>query len=226
MARSNPFAVPLNRREAVTAQLRADILSGRLAPGEPITDAQLAERLNVSITPVREAVAQLVAEGLIVSLPNKRRQVAVLTSQRAVELTELIGLLMTASVKRAAPRLQTAEWSALLAKVDKAAELVARSPDRAIALLVEVSDGILDSAANAEISAVVRSSMSRIAQLLALSPGELLTEVLIPGWHDALTHITEGDVAAGVARLEEMFATASTRLADNWESSVTPRADT
>jgi DNA-binding GntR family transcriptional regulator len=226
MARSNPFAVPLNRREAVTAQLRADILSGRLAPGEPITDAQLAERLNVSITPVREAVAQLVAEGLIVSLPNKRRQVAVLTSQRAVELTELIGLLMTASVKRAAPRLQTAEWSALLAKVDKAAKLVARSPDRAIALLVEVSDGILDSAANAEISAVVRSSMSRIAQLLALSPGELLTEVLIPGWHDALTHITEGDVAAGVARLEEMFATASTRLADNWETSVTPRADT
>ncbi len=226
MARSNPFAVPLNRREAVTAQLRTDILSGRLAPGESITDAQLADRLNVSITPVREAVAQLVAEGLIVSLPNKRRQVAVLTRKRAVELTELIGVLMTASVKRAVSRIEAAEWPALLAKVDKASGLVTTVPDRAIALLVEVSDEILDSAANAEITAVVRASMSRIAQLLALSPGELLTNVLVPGWHDALTHLSNGDGAAGLARLEEMFATAAEGLADNWETSVTPRTAT
>src|ERR1700728_4454195 len=98
MAASNSFVVPLNRREAVTARLREDITTGKLAPGQPITDAELAERLNVSITPIREAVVQLIAEGLIVSLPNKRRRVAMLTQTKAIELTELIGILMSAAV--------------------------------------------------------------------------------------------------------------------------------
>ncbi|MDT7626694.1 MAG: hypothetical protein QOF99_7595, partial [Pseudonocardiales bacterium] len=58
-----PFVVPLTRREAVERQLREEIVSGTLPAGTVIKDAEVAARLGVSITPVREAIAQLAAEG-------------------------------------------------------------------------------------------------------------------------------------------------------------------
>jgi DNA-binding transcriptional MocR family regulator len=59
------FAVPLTRREAVLRQLRREIVDGTLASGAVLKDAELAARLGVSITPVREALGQLAAEGLV-----------------------------------------------------------------------------------------------------------------------------------------------------------------
>lgn len=51
--------------------LKDDIISGRLKPGEKLTDQGLAERLGISRTPIREAVRQLVKEGLLVGKPNR-----------------------------------------------------------------------------------------------------------------------------------------------------------
>jgi len=59
------YAVPLTRREAIVHQLRHEIVTGALPPGTVVKDAEVATRLGVSITPVREAIAQLAAEGLI-----------------------------------------------------------------------------------------------------------------------------------------------------------------
>ena len=57
-----PYAVPLTRREAALRQLREEIVTGQLEPGTLIKDAEVAARLGISITPVREAIAQLAAE--------------------------------------------------------------------------------------------------------------------------------------------------------------------
>ena len=70
-----------SRKAEVVNRLREEILSGRLLPGEPIRDAVLADHFGISITPVREAVTQLISKGLVTSLPNKRRQVTVLTPE-------------------------------------------------------------------------------------------------------------------------------------------------
>jgi DNA-binding GntR family transcriptional regulator len=94
------FDTPPTLGEAVARRLRDEILSGRLAPGTPIRDAELASRLGVSITPVRESVAVLISEGLIEVLPNKRRRVTVLTQQTAQELMDVIGILLAASFER------------------------------------------------------------------------------------------------------------------------------
>ncbi|WP_104493291.1 GntR family transcriptional regulator [Paracoccus denitrificans] len=51
--------------------LRDDILDLRLAPGSPIDEVQLAERLSMSRTPIREALVRLAAEGLVTTLPNR-----------------------------------------------------------------------------------------------------------------------------------------------------------
>lgn len=51
--------------------LRDEILDLVLPPGSPIDEVQLAERFNVSRTPIREALVRLASEGLIDTLPNR-----------------------------------------------------------------------------------------------------------------------------------------------------------
>ncbi len=51
--------------------LRDDILNLVLPPGSPIDEIQLAERLSMSRTPIREALVRLSAEGLVTTLPNR-----------------------------------------------------------------------------------------------------------------------------------------------------------
>lgn len=56
--------------------LRDEILNLTLRPGTPIDEVQLAERFNMSRTPVREAIVRLAGEGLIVTFPNRSTMVA------------------------------------------------------------------------------------------------------------------------------------------------------
>lgn len=51
--------------------LREDILMGKYRPGENLVELKIGEELNVSRTPVREAIRQLELEGLVESIPNK-----------------------------------------------------------------------------------------------------------------------------------------------------------
>jgi DNA-binding GntR family transcriptional regulator len=57
-----------NRATEVYEQLRRAIVEGRIRPNERLVEADLAKRLNVSRTPVRESMPQLVADGLVISL--------------------------------------------------------------------------------------------------------------------------------------------------------------
>jgi DNA-binding GntR family transcriptional regulator len=61
--------------------LRAEILSGELAPGSRLRQGEVAARFNVSTTPVREAFAALVREGLLIGSPHR----GVIVFQPAVE---------------------------------------------------------------------------------------------------------------------------------------------
>ncbi|HCX91024.1 MAG TPA: GntR family transcriptional regulator, partial [Deltaproteobacteria bacterium] len=51
--------------------LRKAVYSGYFQPGERLVEASLAERLNVSRTPLREAIKRLETEGLVETIPNK-----------------------------------------------------------------------------------------------------------------------------------------------------------
>ena len=56
--------------------LREEILDLALPPGSPIDENQLAERLSLSRTPIREALVRLAGEGLVTQLPNRSTVVA------------------------------------------------------------------------------------------------------------------------------------------------------
>jgi DNA-binding GntR family transcriptional regulator len=69
---------PVRRRDTVAfaAQaLRSMIVSRALAPGTPLSQAKLAREIGVSTTPLREAMRQLEAEGLVESRHNQRSRI-------------------------------------------------------------------------------------------------------------------------------------------------------
>ncbi len=73
-------------REQITDRLRDDILSGRLAEGERLHEAKLAERFGVSRGPIREVLAQLTHEGLLEAKPNCGVRVAPSDSEAVRDL--------------------------------------------------------------------------------------------------------------------------------------------
>jgi len=62
--------------KSVYDALRAEILTLALTPGEPLDETSLAERFDLSRSPVREALIRLAGEGLVVTLPNRSTIVA------------------------------------------------------------------------------------------------------------------------------------------------------
>ena len=77
---TSAFSVNMNEylplRDVVFNTLRQAILRGELKPGERLMEIQLAEKLGVSRTPIREAFRLLEQEGLAVSMPRKCAEVA------------------------------------------------------------------------------------------------------------------------------------------------------
>ncbi|MGY1827073.1 GntR family transcriptional regulator [Blastococcus sp. SYSU DS0541] len=70
---------PATSAERVLQELRELILAGALVPGARLGEVELAERLGVSRTPVREALTRLAAEGLVEIAPNRGARVATWT---------------------------------------------------------------------------------------------------------------------------------------------------
>ena len=69
-------------RDVVFNTLREAILKGELKPGERLMELQLAAKLGVSRTPIREAIRMLEQEGLAVTIPRKGAEVARMTEKR------------------------------------------------------------------------------------------------------------------------------------------------
>ena len=73
----------------VLAQLRTQLITGRLAPGDKLSLRPLALRLGVSMQPVRHAVAQLVAERALEVTPKRSVQVPLMSLPQFRELTTI-----------------------------------------------------------------------------------------------------------------------------------------
>lgn len=84
------------------ASLRGWLIEGVLSPGEKLSLRTSAERLGVSMTPVREAVAQLIAERALEVLPNRAVRVPVMSLQQFRELTAIRNAIEGFAAERAA----------------------------------------------------------------------------------------------------------------------------
>jgi len=90
--------------ERVYRALRQQVMHGELDPGQPMTLRGLGKQFGVSMTPAREAVRRLVAEGALTLSSSGRISTPALTPERIEELAAVRALLEPEMASRALPR--------------------------------------------------------------------------------------------------------------------------
>ena len=92
-------------RDVVFNTLRQAILSGELKPGERLMEIQLANKLGVSRTPIREAIRKLELEGLVLMIPRRGAEVAEITEKSLRDVLEVRSALEELAVDLACDRI-------------------------------------------------------------------------------------------------------------------------
>jgi DNA-binding GntR family transcriptional regulator len=92
--------------EQAAIRLRALIVHGEFQPGQPLLEADLSEALGLSRTPLREALKQLAAEGLVELRLNRTAVVAPLQRDELIELFEAVGGIERCAAELAATRME------------------------------------------------------------------------------------------------------------------------
>lgn len=155
-----PAGVGLPAHERTYRALRDAVLFGALAPGEPVTIQGLTERLNTGMTPVREALRRLTAEGALQTLGNRRIMVPVLDAAAVEELTE-----------------------ARLALEPRLAARAASHADKAGVAALRAIDGRLDHAiARGDVTGYLAENHAFHTQLNALAQAPILTSLVDGLW--------------------------------------------
>lgn len=112
--------------EQVYRSLRSSLLDGAHPSGARLSEAGLAQRLDVSRAPVREALERLVQEGLVVRRPRRGTFVRCYDRAQVRELMELRGVLETAAARLAVERASDGELEALGRQLGSAEAAVER----------------------------------------------------------------------------------------------------
>ena len=115
-------------RDVVFNTLRQAILRGELKPGERLMEIQLANKLGVSRTPIREAIRKLELEGLVLMIPRRGAEVAEITEKSLRDVLEVRGALEELAVKLACQKITDAQIQELRV-AEKAFELALQSGD-------------------------------------------------------------------------------------------------
>jgi DNA-binding GntR family transcriptional regulator len=138
--------------------IRKAILNGEYRPGQPLLEAELAQKSGVSRTPVREALRQLESEGLITIRVNIGAVVKSMSMKEYREMSEVRQALESGAAGLAATHRTEADLKAIGASFDKmarAVETIAKDTKESFALLKEITRedirfhlAILDAAGN------------------------------------------------------------------------------
>src|SRR6202451_2573720 len=95
--------------EQVTTEIRRSILAGTLPPGQSLSLRKLADQLEVSFIPVRDALRVLAAEGLVVNPPGRSASVAPLDLEEFHAIYRVRRLLEPDIARRSVRRIEDAE---------------------------------------------------------------------------------------------------------------------
>ncbi len=100
-------------RHRIFEELRADIISCGIAPGEEVREGELARRFGVSKSPIRDALQKLEFEGLVEISPRRGHRVAPISVSDAADILEMRMVLEAAAVRKAAQGASDAQLAQL-----------------------------------------------------------------------------------------------------------------
>jgi DNA-binding GntR family transcriptional regulator len=122
------------KRDRISDLIRRAIIRGDLRPGERIVESRIARELGVSQAPVREALASLRREGLVVQIEHRGAFVASLNDEEFAEVLTVRAVLEGYCARLVAPRLEPADRDAL---ADLLAEMRAAAGEHDLARLTD-----------------------------------------------------------------------------------------
>jgi DNA-binding GntR family transcriptional regulator len=160
--------------------LRADILDWRLPPGSVLAEVEQAERLGVSRTPLREALARLVAEGLAAAHGGRGIVVTAVSLAGMAELFDVRLPLECAAVRLASVRRTPAVFEALAGRFANAGSLISTGGTTQhgyYALVAELDAAIDEAAGNPyllQAQRQLRTHLVRARRLARANPARLL----------------------------------------------------
>ncbi len=99
----------LSLKDHVYNYIADEINKGNLKPDEKINEQRISDLLNISRTPVREALIQLASEGFLENVPRKGFMIRPLSEKEAVEIYIILGVLDGLAVSLACPRVTEKE---------------------------------------------------------------------------------------------------------------------
>jgi DNA-binding GntR family transcriptional regulator len=168
--------LPPSLSEHVCQVLRDDILAGRLAPGERLTEALVIERTGASRTPVREGLRRLEAEGLVISHRSRGTYVTYRLSKEEASLIYDVRLALEPYLtKLAAERATPVELAAIRGVLDRFSEAI-DDADPAVAGQLDADFHLsIYGASRSQLMSVLRGYWSRLQ--LELSTRVYSTEV-------------------------------------------------
>jgi len=143
----------LSRAEFAYTRLREEIRERRLRPGDRLREVEVAERLGVSRTPVREALKRLESDGLVQDLPGRGLSVTELVPGRVMEIYAMREVLEGAAARFAATQASPLEIQSLHHLLAQLAE--ATTPEQAAAGNRKLHQALVHAAHNTYLTSAV-----------------------------------------------------------------------
>ncbi|HOG46741.1 MAG TPA: GntR family transcriptional regulator [Anaerolineae bacterium] len=194
--------------------IKQAILSLEFAPGAQLPIDDLAERLGISRTPVREALLRLEADGLVHTVPRVGFFVAEITRRDLLELFEIRELLESHATKQAAARLSDGDLAYIDGLLQDSAEAVERG-DLARFQEVEITfhNLFVERAQNRRLLAIMASirDLTYRQRVLSLASLENVRQSLVE--HQRIAQaLRQRDAELAGRRMAEHVAAARDRL--------------
>ena len=197
--------------------LRELIVRGNLPPGSWIVEAEIAERLGLSRTPIRGALQWLHREGYVVELKGQRKSrivVAPLTREDARELYWIVGMLesLAAAVVVGLPRERRLTLAKELAALNEEMSTIARrspvDPRRVFELDKEFHAGIIRVGGGRRVSALHRSVRPQVERYWRLYASSIVSDLQesVSEHNDIVRAIRKGDGPAVQAAIERNWS--------------------
>ena len=155
--------------DRVYGELRDRLMAGKLNPGEKLSLRRVAETVGVSIMPVREAVARLVADDALTVLPNRAVSVPVITVAKLAELTLVRIEIEGFAVEQAALRRSQADLTAIRGYDDLFRQAVAaRDAEKALAMNKELHFAIYRASGLPTLVGIIESLWLKVGPVINL----------------------------------------------------------
>ena len=195
-------------RDQAYKVLHDAIITGELEPGATIKDVELAERVGLSRTPVREALARLADEGLVETKPHAWTRVTPLDHRDVRDALLVVRAMHELAVRLAVP-VMTRRHHALMRASN--AEFADALDSGDVPRALEADDALhgvpIAAIGNRAIAGTIERQLPLIRRLERLRFGSLLGRRSIE-WHDQLiVACEEGDVDAAVAITTRIWTT-------------------